>query len=253
MSLNLCRSRIAVAGLLLASACFAAKPVSYPPYPDQWLWLPGSSTPAESPSTTLRRMPSGDVLVAYAAESQSAPSTRIQTYFSKTAYPSVEAAFGGRFPPPDDRRRVELRDGTYAKGISTGGCRRGLGSVISVEDPRGQRLRAKSLLLLLDRPVERPAIVCEELEQPAWESPVLVVDPGGLLALADGTFLVVDNMSGAVVRLQPSLDPGSNAPQVRTVDRNALIESVQMFSKSSRSGDIDWPAYFQQLRATYFK
>jgi hypothetical protein len=250
---HLYRSRIALAGLLLASACFAAKPVSYPPYPDQWLWLPEGSTPTEPPSTTLRRMPSGDVLVAYAAEGQSAPSTRIETYFSKAVYSSVEAAFGGRFPLPDDRRRVELRDGTFAQGISTGGCGRGLGSVISIEDSRGEQLRAKSLLLLLDRPVKRPAIVCEEVEQPAWESSVVIVDPGGLLALADGTLLVVDNTSGAVARLQPSLAPGSNVRRVRTMDPQALIESAQNFGKARPSGQMDLPAYFQHLRQTYFK
>jgi len=188
-------------------------------------------------------MPGGDVLVGHGS--------RVETFFAGTRYPSVEAAFDSKVPPSDTVRRIPLQDGTFVQGIGSGRCRGGLGPVVEITDSQGRQQLRAAYLVLVDHPVQRVADVCEEEEQPAWESRVVVVEPGGLLALADGTFLVVDLISGTALRLPRTLRVDPRMTRVRSVDPDVLERGARKFPAKSSYG-IDWPAYFEQLRQTYF-
>lgn len=104
---------------------------SYPPYPDKWIWLP-TDVIAGRGTTTLHPMPNGDVLISYRVDDESAQSIAT-SFFSATSYPSVEAAFGGKYPPAAAQRRIEFRDGVVVHSIVTDACSRGLGSAIVVK------------------------------------------------------------------------------------------------------------------------
>jgi hypothetical protein len=159
-----------------------------------------------------RKRHDGDVLVSYRA-CCGKDRWRHVTFFSGERFRSVEAAFGGGFPPPDAKSRYTTSEhktiatyGTHA--VMRQGCYAGLDATVSVfdESPSNSGQPAaieKTVLLLLEKPGDFTSRQgCNETRRfKYW-----VVSLGGIVVpLEDRTFLLLDRAYGVALRMTEDL------------------------------------------------
>lgn len=236
---------------LLISGCEAAeKSQNYPPYPAVWDWMP-DRTNTERGFSTLRLMRNGDVLVTYVSRREETPPAMENiAFFGRTSFPSVEAVFDGQFRPNDDHKRISLPDGMIVEGMAYTECTRGVGSQVIVRSSSGEVMQSKTFLLLLKEPIQSESVECEETEQPGFQSRLSVLRPTGLLALADGTFLVVDGISGVVLRLDQNLDIKSSrlGTEIFAMSPEQLEQELRARAKMAPDRPVDWKPFFEALQ-----
>jgi len=223
---------------------------SYPPYPDVWSWSPQQPPIDGFTHARLRRMPKGDILVSVIQQSGTTVDILgIATFFENRRFASVESAFSGRFPPPDDTSRPKLRDNLYAssRGEGINSCSRGIHDALRIEDGKGYVVLEKTALVVLPAARTSKVLTCEERSTGDFTYQVQPI-VGRLLALEDGTFLVVDSESGLVLRFTHRLETRSTmlGRTLFMVDANFLDRRFREHLAKHR-GNPDWREFQTSL------
>jgi hypothetical protein len=232
--------------LSLQAACSRAQ-AQYPPYPEKWSWFPNRSTP-KAGASELRLLPNGDVLISYGL--LGGEEREEVTFFGLRRFAGVEAAFG-EYIPGQEQPRVELPGNLLATIETSGGCDRGVFSAVILRAPDGALLAKKAIVVLLDQEISYREVLCEDRENPAFNSRVQIVTPLGLMALQDGTLLVPSVGSGVVIRLDGKLlTKETSAPQrVVVMDASELLEKHRMYFSGNGS---TWKGFFEYLQKDLF-
>jgi hypothetical protein len=173
----------------------------------------------------------------------------IATFFENRRFASVESAFSGRFPPPDDTSRPKLRDNLYAssRGEGINSCSRGIHDALRIEDGKGYVVLEKTALVVLPAARTSKVLTCEERSTGDFTYQVQPI-VGRLLALEDGTFLVVDSESGLVLRFTHRLETRSTmlGRTLFMVDANFLDRRFREHLAKHR-GNPDWREFQTSL------
>lgn len=223
---------------------------SYPPYPDVWSWSPQRSPTGGFTHARLRRMSDGDILASVTQHSgTTADVLGLGTFFGNRQFASVESAFSGRFPPPDDTDRPKLRDDLYvrSRGDGINSCSRGIYGALRIEDDKGRVVLEKTALVVLAAAKRSKVLTCEERSTGGFPYQVQPV-VGRLLALEDGTFLVVDSESGLVLRFTDRLETHSTmlGRTLFMVDADFLNRRFREHL-AKRNGNPDWREFQASL------
>lgn len=182
----------------------------YPPYPDVWDWvIPFPERATRYVQVDLQ--PDGDVRISYKLKSR-ALKKQEEDFPDVPQGGSYGATFFGRqsvTPPKDippysiDRSwRVTLASGNVLESASrfkeTNGCFDRLDAFIVLKDDHGKTINRMTLYYVLSKP-QRFTVYGPCYDGADFTYQVEAV-PANLVALEDGTFLVVDGEHGLVIR-----------------------------------------------------
>ena len=202
-----------VGGLNESSNVTAEK---YPPFPDVWDWEAPKYMQAGL-SISLWTLPNGDVLINYADLENPRDSHNV-TFFSHETFQHVEQALGA-FRPREQKNEIPFgKEKTLhalgCLGCRSGGCYNGLDGRLDVWDKANEeRNQNRSLLYLFDKPQHyKTQKKC--LDGNDFDYRVESVFPS-FLPLADGTFLLVDQVHGLIVRFDQNLNTKSSLINTR--------------------------------------
>jgi hypothetical protein len=161
------------------------------------------------------------------------------TFFEGKRYKSVEEAFGGTFPPRSTVSHLKTSRGFTVQsfGTRTGrlqNCYDGLNAytVIYADPLRRDMVINKTLLWLLDKPVRHtsPEHCNETRSFTYWAESI----GGEMVPLEDGTFLLIDQQHGVIVRFDEWLRTRS-----RLLNKRLFIIDTSLFGArfGGRYGD----------------
>lgn len=238
-------ARVAVAlvlsASLITSAC-GADTAKFPPYPDEWEWFVPSDGRAHLMDLRAFLLNDGEVLV--------------RAEFSDNAGKSNNHG----------KAEASIGSGVSVTSVSSAYrlCFRGpVRNIVVKRDTSGHTVTSRVVFVVLDQAREfvgggGQAWLGEDDASCPDEGPVRVryrvaAAAGTFLSLPDGTTLMVDRDTGAIVRLRDALEPGRPSPSGRVYsfeyrDNDFFIDDVL---GKHYSGDGETPRYQDMLDDLY--
>ena len=224
--------------------------IQFPPYPNVWTWVPKTPPTTWLSFISLRRLATGDVLVAVVDRtSEETPHTEVAAFFGRQSFATVGSAMGGQFKPADDKQSISLGENrgvrAHLNGIDS--CSRGIDDFIRIDEGSGRSAVSRTILVLLDHARTSRTLSCDGQDDRGFSYRVAPIY-GRLLALEDGTFLVTDATSGLVMRFTDTFATESELLGKRffVVEQGFLATELKKYT-ATPGGKIDWPAFQRGL------